>query len=514
MKQAQWLKTRKHLLDNVKNQVMARTGAEPRSLKTYTGKLFTEFEKTWSISGQGELFKEAEASDLLFLGDFHAYYQSQRAHLRILRKIDLGHAIVFLECLKEEDSHWIDLFWADELSESEFLHLIRWKEDWGFSWEHYRDLLLYLKEKQVLVRGLSAGDFYDIRLRARDKKMAQIMEKELLNHPSAKVIVITGEHHLFKSHLPLEVSRRATLKFRRVVRVFQDSERLYFRFLKKSKSFDSFVLRRGLSFCWNVSPPWVKWQSYLIHLEKTSDQELEDDDLDYEDHIKAFVKWMCQDLELSVSYNQLEVYTPKTFSGVRTEIPTEIFKELVFSERSFLLNPQGKIYLSRPSVNHASAVAGQYIHAHLSQRQRIFYDLPHDLERRLWIETVGFFFSKWMNPARKTESFEDLKIRLESLKEKGTSTQTMKLVSEVFIYGQRLKSGRTVRSPQTLAKGIHPLAQFEACRYLGRIFGKALFESVLSRRIEREELLFWLLVPLESKEFPKTFWEGIVPRLI
>ncbi|HAG91668.1 MAG TPA: hypothetical protein DCL41_07335, partial [Bdellovibrionales bacterium] len=485
MKQGQWLKTRKHLLDTVKNQVMARLGGEPRSLKNYSKKLALEFEKTWRLSEVSEMMERAEASDLLFLGDFHAYYQSQRAHLRILRSMDLTQSLVFFECLKEDDAQAIDLFWADEISESEFLTLVQWESSWGFAWEHYRDLFLHLKERQVLVRGLSAGDFFDLRLKARDRKMAQIIEKELLVHPSRKVVVIAGENHLHKKHLPLEVSLRSSLKFKAPMVIFQDNEILYFRTHKKLKSFGPTVLRRGDSFCWNASPPWVKWQSYLIHLEKTSDQELEDEDLDYEDHIKAFVQWMVQDLDLSVSFNSLEVYTPKTAKGLRTDIPQEIFKELIFSDRSFLLSPQGKIYLSRPSVNHASSVAGQYIHAQMSQRKKIYYNLPKDLERRLWIETVGFFFSKWMNPARKTESFEDLKIRLDSLKERGTSTQTMRLVSEIFVLGQRMKAGRKTRSLQGLTKGAHPLAQFEACRYLGRIFGRALFEAALSHRVSR-----------------------------
>ena len=149
MKQGQWLKTRKHLLDTVKNQVMARLGGEPRSLKNYSKKLALEFEKTWRLSEVSEMMERAEASDLLFLGDFHAYYQSQRAHLRILRSMDLTQSLVFFECLKEDDAQAIDLFWADEISESEFLTLVQWESSWGFAWEHYRDLFLHLKAKSL-----------------------------------------------------------------------------------------------------------------------------------------------------------------------------------------------------------------------------------------------------------------------------------------------------------------------------------------------------------------------------
>lgn len=514
MRQEQWLKTRKDLLESVKSQVNARLGPPPRSLRAYSRKLDEEFERPWKKSSSEELLQACHRADLLFLGDFHAYYQSQRAHLRLLRQLDLSQTTLFLECFRVEDAQILDLFWKGRISESEFLKRVRWDQVWGFPWEHYRDLILFLREKQVVVRGLSAGSFYDLRLKARDRKMAQIIEETLLENPSQKVIVIAGEKHLFKGHLPQEVKKRPLLLFRHEVTVFQDNEVLYFRFQKKSKTWEPSVLRKKNSFCWNVSPPWVKWQSYLIYLEKTSDQELEDDDLDYEDHIKAFILWMCQDLQLRVSCNRLEVVTPKSAMNLKTSIPSPILKELISSERSFLLDAQGKIYLSRPSVNHAAAVAGKFIHNQLSGRKKIFYDLPNHLERRLWIETVGFFFSKWMNPSRKTEAFEDLQIRLGSLDSKKTSSQTMKLVSEIFVHGQRIKQGRRSRIKRGSLERCQELSQLEAIRFLGRIFGKALFERVLSLGVSRDELQYWLQLPLEDQDFPKTFWEKIVPRLV
>lgn len=514
MKRTQWLKTRKDLLDLVKSQVSSRLGPPTKSLKDYVARMDREFKKTWALSDHAELIEQAQKADLLFLSDFHAYYQSQRAHLRMLKQIDLHQTIVFMECFRISDSAAIDLFWANEITETEFLRLTQWEECWGFPWEHYRDLILYLKERQVLVRGLLTNSYYDLRLKARDKKMAHLIEQELQLHPSSRVVVIVGEKHLYKDHLPMEVKNRPLLLFKNEVVVFQDNEELYFKSQRQMPKWEPSVLKRKNNFCWNVSPPWVKWQSYLIYLEKTVDQELEEDDFDFEDHIKAFVSWMCHDLELDVSFNQLEVVTPQSSKQPFSQIPSARLQELIGADRSFLLSPQGKIYLSRSSVNHAAAMAGQYIHSQLSQRKKLFFDLPQDIERRLWIESVGFFFSKWMNPSRKTESFEDLKIRLNSLNSKSTPTQTMNLVSEIFIHGQRVKQGLSGQKKVKALERTRELSQLEAARFLGRIFGKFLFERVLSRQISREELLFWLLIPLESEEFPKTFWERIVPKLI
>lgn len=515
MKRAQWLKTRKDLLDSVKSQVNSRLGPPTKSLKDYANKIDHEFKKSWSLSHPAELVEQAERADLLFLSDFHAYYQSQRAHLRLLKQINLHQTIVFMECFRAEDSAAIDLFWADQVTEVEFLKLTQWEECWGFPWEHYRDLVLHLKEKQVLVRGLLTSSYYDLRLKARDRKMAQLIEQELQLYPSSRVVVIVGEKHLYKNHLPLEIKRRPLLLFKDEVVIFQDNEELYFKSQMEAPRWEPSVLKRKNNFCWNVSPPWVKWQSYLIYLEKTVDQELEEEDFDFEDHIKAFVSWMCHDLGLNVSFNQLEVLTPQSSKQPLSSIPPARLKELIGADRSFLLSPQGKIYLSRPSVNHAAAMAGQYIHSQLSQREKLFFDLPQDIERRLWIESVGFFFSKWMNPSRKTESFEDLKIRLNSLHSKSTPNQTMNLVSDIFVHGQRVKRGLQGEGKKVKALGkAKELSQLEAARFLGRIFGKSLFERVLGRQIPREELLFWLLIPLESEDFPKTFWERIVPKLI
>jgi hypothetical protein len=146
MNQRQWLKTRKHLLESVKNQVFSRLGPPVKSLENYSRKLDREFTRRWQSSSLLEMVQAARSSDLLFLADFHAYHQSQRAHLRLLRQMDLSSSVVFLECLKTQDSHWIDLFWSGEMNEAEFLSAIQWSVNWGFPWEHYRDLILFLKE--------------------------------------------------------------------------------------------------------------------------------------------------------------------------------------------------------------------------------------------------------------------------------------------------------------------------------------------------------------------------------
>lgn len=511
MKQEQWLKTRRHLLDSVKSQVKLRLGPSPRSLKTYSSQLDKQFQRSWESSEFKYLIQACRGASWLFLGDFHAYYQSQRAHLRILRNLDLSETVVFLECLRQSDERWIRLFWKNKITEAEFLKKTQWSEVWGFPWEHYRDLILHLKANRVLVKGLTTTPFLDQRLKLRDRMMAKVISSEFKSRPFRKAVVVVGEKHLYKNHLPLFIKKSLGEVFKNEVCIFQDNEDLYFRTHKKYKVGEVDVLRQQNNFCWNVSPPWVKWQSYLMHLEQTWDQELEED-CDYEDHIKAFVQWMGHDLGIRVSYNNLEVITPRYQRDLDTQIPSLVIKELIASERSFLLNARGKIYLSRPSVNHGAAMAGQYIHNQLSHRRKVFYKFPDDLERRIWVEAVGFFFSKWMNPSRKAESFEGFQIRLHSLDSKKIGPETMKLVSDLFIHGQKIKRG--MRSKVKKTKGKHLISQLEACRFLGRIYGKAIFEALLSRRVSKRELMDWLNLPLEQKEFPKTFWEKIVPRLI
>src|SRR5690606_8287315 len=106
------------------------------------------------------------------------------------------------------------------------------------------------------------------------------------------------------------------------------------------------------------------------------------------------------------------------------------------------------LYLSRATINHASALAGQYVHAHLCHRQRTLWNVPDDFLPLLWSEAVGFFFSKWINPNRKAESLQSLQLQLSAFhpEDKGREALLLaldhRLTEVIFIKTGRLRRKR------------------------------------------------------------------------
>ena len=84
-----WIKIRKQLLKQVKQQVYLRLGAD-ESLNEYQLNYKNEFKGRWAASHESELLRSIENSHVVLGGDFHAFSQSQRTHLRILRKLNIN----------------------------------------------------------------------------------------------------------------------------------------------------------------------------------------------------------------------------------------------------------------------------------------------------------------------------------------------------------------------------------------------------------------------------------------
>ena len=115
--QREWLQTRKNLLDQVKNQVRLRLGPLSPGLRRYAKSLDGDFRGGWKICSAAELKKALKKANVVLCADFHAYAQSQRAHLRLVRD-HAGHANVTLalECISDHYDEQTAAF-LDSLSE-------------------------------------------------------------------------------------------------------------------------------------------------------------------------------------------------------------------------------------------------------------------------------------------------------------------------------------------------------------------------------------------------------------
>ena len=254
---------------------------------------------------------------------------------------------------------------------------------------HYKPLVDFAKENSIPVLAINKKFSKEKArfLKKRDEAMAQTISEKWVR---GKLIYgIVGEYHLAKEHLPRKIYHLMG-QWPRIIH--QNSEKLYFEWAERSPETPVEVMRSEEGqFCVLTSPPWVKWQSYLIYLERTHDQHLDFDgeelieNIDYTDSINSLVQFLANDLELEVDTSDLCVYSPvdqdyldSYLSQKMTPEELEVVRWKMNNDRSFYIPHEGIVYLSRGTINHAATMAGQYLHGKVCSRNRVFWNFPDD----------------------------------------------------------------------------------------------------------------------------------------
>ena len=510
--QQEWLQTRKNLLEQVKSQVRIRLGPLPAALRQYAKNLDYDFRAVWRPAAPAELMEALGRAKISLSADFHAYAQSQRAHIRLLREQSARRPVTLvLECLRPQDEAAAEKFLSGRLAEKKFLAAIEWNKNWGFPWEHYRPLFELARDRGFQVRGINQGNRRST-LNQRDKWTARRLLQFQREAPEALIFVVIGEWHLATAHLP-RLLKEGKLTSEEIVVIHQDVERLYFKLAKQKQEGRVEMLKAGKNrYCLMVSPPWMQWQSYLMFLEHAYDRDLQEDlAIDYTDHIVSLIELLETDLKIETKKSHVQVYcsnSKTSLSRLRLSLPRKQERALVFHlehDHSFLIPKSGWLYLSRPTINHASSLAGQFVHAQLCRRQSTLWNLPQDFPALVWVEAVGFFFSKWINPRRKPETLESIRLNLAASnpKERGRGALLLALdhrLSEVLW----VQTGRMRRARYRPRENA---AYLDAARILGSMMGERLFQKVRSRSISLNKLMSYLKVPVDKPGFADFYWK-------
>ncbi|MGE0526092.1 MAG: ChaN family lipoprotein [Bdellovibrionales bacterium] len=511
--QHEWLRTRKRLLDQVKSQVQVRLGPMNPALRRYATDLERDFRKSWLPCREAEVRRALNRARVVLSADFHAYSQSQRAHMRLLRDhIFHNPVILLLECLPHDCDEAVESFVSGRISERKFLELVNWEESWGFPWENYRPLLELARDRGFQVRGLNHRKMDS--LSRRDdwtSRRIRALRKEL---PDALLYVVIGEWHLASSHLPKKLNRCCPGPDELMV-IFQDVESLYFKLASQRKENQvEFLRSRGNRFCFMISPPWMKWQSYLMYLEQTYDRDLQEEiAIDYSDHVTSLVELLENDLGIETIKSRVQVYCPSSkqpLARLRLSLPRRFAKALKYHlehDVSFFIPERDWLYLSRATINHASALAGEFVHAHLCHRRRTLWDVPRDFLPLVWVEAVSFFFSKWINPKRKAETLGSIRLQLLARQPRDCGRKSLLLaldhrLSEV-VWVQTGRLRRLRYKPREMEPYL------EAARIVGGMLGERLFQKLRSGTIALPQLMSYLRINVESREFPDFYWNLI-----
>lgn len=540
----EWLSARRALLRNVKDEVGRRLGQMPADLIDYEREARKLSRGRYRVSSKSEILAEVESADIVYGGDFHAHGPAQRTHFKILRHLAPERPVVLaLECFEPRAQKYIDLFLADKIDAEKLKTRVKWDERWGFPYENYRALLELAKKRgwRVCAVGLEAEQTQGgSGLKRQDALTAKMLRSIMLSSPHALIYVVIGELHL--SHLPDLVRRqfRSTRRLREVA-IHINTESVYFQLAKKGLEHSVDVIRyktpithQGLTrFCVLSSPPWVPWQSYLLHLDQTlelewTDSDAGEGDFDPTDHVRHLATWIAEDLKLLPSQDGkpgkklekllegLSVYSAQDATLWRKIESAHEGRERDFARRlmmkgaSFMLPSLGVGCLAQTTVNHAAHLASEFLQMKVSGRDRELWRFPRDFHAAILVEALAYFGSKQVNHKRQAETFTDLRTELQAIPATDEGREALRLaldqrMSELVYFHQG-------RRRKTLVKPKKSASYLEAALILGRMMGERLYAAYHARKISRGEIVRLFKTDVLSRDFSRDYDE-IVDRL-
>jgi hypothetical protein len=516
-----WLDERKEILQKIKDQVRLYLGSESKGVKKYGDAYKKDILRPWSESNLIDLEISISQVEVVLGGDFHPFAQAQRTHLRILRsligkrKISIG-----LECLFNKDQEIVDDYLNNKMTQKQFLIKVNWQENWGFPWDYYKPFFDLAKKNGLRifalnkeVKGRSGKS-----LKLRDQFAASIILEELKRNPEVLHYVLYGDLHIAEEHIPHYIKK--TNKNIKMTTLYLNSEQIYFDLVEKNKEgLVEIVKFKEGQYCILSSPPWVKWQSYLMYLEENFDIDLEAEDdgwefkMDHTDHVSNLVKMISAGLEINIKVDAIEVYSLKdpqflkTIEKVINGKDRDLVLAMVNNDKCVYLPEKGLFYLSKSTVNHAAGLAGQYIHAQLSKRKRNMWNFPHDFIGQIWVEGMAFLLSKFVNPKRKAQSLNDLKIQLEAFhaEEKGREPLLLALdqkMSELLVIYANEKPNQTFQ-PVNKSSYIH------AARFIGEILGERYFVLYQKQILDKNVIWDLLKEDFHKSDFTSFYYNQL-----
>ncbi len=522
----EWLKVRRTLLKSVKEDVRLRLGDDPADLRAYELEAKKLSKRRYRVSSKSEILAEIETADIVYGGDFHAHGPAQRTHFKILRHLAPERpVIVALECFDPKAQKHLDLFLRGKLDSETLRKRAHWDERWGFPFENYKALIELAKRRgwRVEAIGTSQGETLGAQgLSRQDASTAKKLKEIMLRSPGSLVYVVIGELHL--SHLPervsQEFSRRREVSLREVA-IHINAEAVYFQLAAKDLEHSVDVIRytdrkrfaaghgkkpaasgKLTRFCVLSSPPWVPWQSYLLHLDKSmelawSDEAGETDDFDPTDHVLKLAEWIAADLGLKdvvtkEKTHDLAVYSAsdaKLWRKTETSLTgadLETARRMLVKGRSFMLPAAGVGCLAQMTVNHASHLASEYLQMKASRRKRQVWKFPHDFQAAILVEALAYFGSKQVNHKRQAETISDLRTELQTIQPTDEGRDALRLaldqrVAELVYFHQGRRRKRLVKPSRS---GSY----LEAALILGRMMGERLYGAYRARKISKREI--------------------------
>jgi uncharacterized iron-regulated protein len=473
-----WIQSQKRLFKSVYKIVQEQLGYESRQLRTYQAQ-YLKFlaRRKWRPTDPAILQNSLLNCTTAIIGDFHPLNQSQKVATRLLRLLPANSkatAVLALECFSTSDQKWLDRWMKGQLSDDQLRQKTKWDRVWSFPWKLYLQLLLEAKQRHLEVRGIDVPrSVKKISLSEREKNIVAALRAVRQTHPERKIILIIGDYHLTSAIL------KNGLKAEKILRVFQNSEALYWKFGRsKNKQFNVFQSAKG-EFCVLSTTPFVKWKSYSQWLEQGHDSQ-DFDSLWYEDImlLKAELARLLGLAALKGENEHFDIHWVTSRSEVKKKAAQKLSQaqqELVLScydeGKPFLVPELRLAFLTRKNFNQLAELSALLLLAEAQQNFALpVLSLKH-LPQFVFIEMFMAFGVKMLNPHKKSDTLRDLKTQLKAEGE-GRQMRLLKMILNIQM--QDLSSARP-QDLELLKMRLSSRELLKVAQVVGAVYGERMY---------------------------------------
>src|SRR5262245_57050308 len=194
------IRWQKEAVDRLKIEIF---GTDKRRDCRYIQDFALEFQDFEEVSTYQELLETARNSRIVYIGDYHALDKCQQFQAGFLQDLADQPVMLAVELFYGRDQRALDDWMSGRIDDPQLLRRVRYRLEWGYSWDGYRALLEVARKNGIPVSGIDCGPRNDLRyIRKRDTAVAAKIVDLLQRHPRHKLVVSFGESHLATNHLP------------------------------------------------------------------------------------------------------------------------------------------------------------------------------------------------------------------------------------------------------------------------------------------------------------------------
>jgi len=407
-------------------------GVDRNARKKYIREFHDEFSRIEGPSSFDDLVIACYKSDIVYVGDYHALPASQEFAARLLREIaDRSREVVLcVEMVYARSQKILDRYMAGQIDDAEFLKGIRYDLDWGYDWQSFRKIFAMAREHRLPVYGIDSEPRSGLRyINKRDAHAAARLADIVQARPRAKIVVVIGESHLARNHLPGKVTTllKARGLERRGVIVVQNLEEIYWQLAERGQEQVDVVSLGPDRFCHFNTSPIAKYEAYRQALEVWQGDAEDQEDVDLSSTVYSMIDTILKFLRVD-KYTQVvrhpgrareflvDAY-PDVYSGLSDKELKHLLRGHKFSEDEVAeitghVSERGSCYIPRINailigqlnVMHAGEEAAHFVN--LTLKGETYEGTPREMPQHdlfytgVLEEALGFFGSKLLDPSR------------------------------------------------------------------------------------------------------------------